>query len=202
MNRTFVTIAGAIVLIVGASAGARGQWDKLKVPGFGSQPANGKSPTAYLVLATVSFLAGGERLLESTGHAKEAAKCRALKDNVEKQGPSKENLGQVNEVGSQLNEIAKNKKDLDKADTKAVTDAAVKVGVATYLEKKAADGARGAVSAGGAGNASELAVFSSVVPKNLETMLSVQSALFNYLKVKGVDPSPSVKSEIDKIEKA
>jgi len=202
MNRTFVAIAGAVVLIVGVSTGARGQWDKLKLPGFGSQPASGKSPTADLVLATVSFLAGGERLLESTGHAKDAARCRAIKDNIEKQGPSKENLGQVNEVGSQLNEIAKNTKELDKADAKGVTDAAVKVGVASYLEKKATDEARGAASGGGVGNATELALFSSVVPKNLQTMLSVQSALFNYLKVKGIDPSPSVKSEIDKIEKA
>ena len=101
-----------------------------------------------------------------------------------------------------MTKVANDQQQLNRADKAKVTEAAVNVGVGTYFEKLAIDASRNAASGGvaSAGYLAEAPLFVTLVPANLKTMLSVQTALLSYLKTKGINPSGNVQREIDKLE--
>jgi hypothetical protein len=171
-----------------------------RVPAFTSQP--GKSPFAYVTLATLAFLQGGEKLMGAAGHATEAAKCKTLREKIESEGPNRENLGEVNEIAAKMREVADRQGDLARADATMVTQAAVNIGVATWFETLAVKAAKDSVSSGGMANAREMILVSTMAPANLTSMMSVQKALFDYLQVKGIDPTADIQREISQLEKA
>src|SRR5439155_7892283 len=127
-------------------------------------------------LATVSFLPGGQKLMEAVGDATLAAKYGLVIDNLNKGGITKENLGKVDEIAAELKKLAEDKEAMGKAETKKVEEAAVKVGVATYFETQGVNGARRAASNMNVSNAAEMGLLATLAPKNLQSMLATQSA--------------------------
>ncbi len=177
------------------------------VAGLPAAPSSGfksaaKSPIGYVTLATLAFLEGGETLMGATGHATDAAKCKTLRDKIKTDGPNRENLGEVNEVAASIQEVAAQQQNLDRADATMVTQAAIRVGVATWFETLAVKAAKDTVSSGHTADIVQMTIVGAMAPSNLQSMMGVQKAMFSYLKVKGIDPTADIQREVSKLEKA
>jgi hypothetical protein len=204
MKRYVAVLFAVLFLVAMPGSTLHAQIGGLKLPGFGSAPAaSGKSPTAYVVLATVEFLTGGQLLMEATDKATEAAKMGEVAKQLKSDGPTTANLGEVDKLAAEMKKIADDKQTLDKADQKKVTEAAIHVGVASYFEKLGVDAAKGGglKNLANIGSAAETAVLAVAAPTNLNSMLSVQTTLFKYLQAKGIDPSADVQKQIAQMEK-
>lgn len=195
----------ALLCVAALDSALYAQFGNLKIPGVGSgSSATSKSPTAYVVIATVEFLVGGQSLMEASGEAAQAAKmAETAKALQEPGGVTKANLGRVDEAAAEMKKIADDKSKLDKADKGKITEAAIHVGVASYFEKLAVDAMKGGGlnQLANLGNAGDTAVLAVAAPTNLASILSVQTTLFSYLQAKGIDPSAAVQKRVAEMEK-
>lgn len=142
--------------------------------------------------------------MEASGNATEAAKMAETAKLLKSPGGvTTPNLGRVDEAAAQMKKVADDKQKLDHADKKKVTEAAIHIGVASYFEKLAVDAAKGGGlnKLANVGDAGETAVVAVAAPTNLKSILSVQSALFSYLRAKGIDPSADVQKQVAQMEK-
>jgi hypothetical protein len=174
---------------------------------MGGGSAATKPASEYVRLATVSFLEGGQLLLDATGETTKAQKVAELTSKLKApNGLTSENLGQVDEVASDLQLIAQDKTKLEAAQRDKVSRASIKVGIASYYEKLAVDATKNTVTGGfGAlrniGSVGDTIVVAKAAPTNLKSMLGVQTALFSYMSAHGSDPSANVQREVAALEK-
>lgn len=158
------------------------------------------APLDGVAVASVRFLAGAARLMSATGDESGAERASRLMEEVQARAePTNAQLTELGAVAEAVAEIARDTARLDRALVGAVTQAAVEVGVATVLERRAVEAAREArywpliVSAEGPRARRLLA---SPVPANLQAMETIQTRLFRYLGARGIDPLPSVRAAL------
>jgi DNA polymerase-3 subunit gamma/tau len=160
-------------------------------------------PLDGVAVAAVRFLAGAARLQAATGGEAGAARASRLMAEVQARAePTDEQLTELGVIAEGVAETAHDTARLDRTPVGAVQQAAVEVGVATVLMRRAVDAAREArnwpliVSSEGPRARRLLA---SPAPASLQAMETVQVRLFRYLGRRGIDPLPSVRAALGEL---
>ncbi|MBI4518043.1 MAG: hypothetical protein HY699_19745 [Deltaproteobacteria bacterium] len=209
MKRRVIMVMSLVAVVTVPGVVARAQWGDLlkgalqaaasKPAGSGSAAATAPPVAAYFLKATLLFLEGSQKLLEATGHATDAAKIsESMKKLQQPGGLNQENLGIVDEASDMTSAVLADKPNLDKADRTKLVEAAVRVGVAAYVEKLAVDAASNA-GLGNLANLGDTLLLATVAPGNLKSIVSVNLALGSYLAAKGVDVSSLVRKSSEQV---
>jgi hypothetical protein len=176
--------------------------------GKGWTPCARRPPGADLMLATVSFLEGSQRLTTSTGNDAVARRAALLLEQVRAHGRiTTAHLQELRVIAAEMQTIAGDRERLDRTALGEITESTVQVGVATYFAKRAVDAAERAASGTlrrivNLGRVNDAALFSSLAPASLRSMDAVRRSLFGYLETKGVDPLPRVREALAEVGKA